>query len=293
MAKLITREDPNHLHAFVGLINLLHHIYRWYLFLKTGNAGFGLHMELDVISLSIMFLPFFTSFVFKHTPTMKRKNDPWTIWKEYRGHAVMFGCRSILLLGIHLYEQYFVPSGIRGFKYWRIAIVLSSFFVSKSITDMYPKQESTIRGMYKNSIAMTMAGLMQFLGNAGIMLGLFSPDDFLDVQWMAVFVIQMNAFNMTLRKKRISGPKFTQALYSLMLGTAFYMFVLRRWLAVPPDDFLDERLQFVYTAVLAYSCRRCGCDRFTSWITGLVVIGCIYGDPVFTGLLLSRRETSR
>merc|ERR1712122_98082 len=94
-----------------------------------------------------------------------------------------------------------------------------------------------------------------------------------------------NAFNMTLRKKRIIEPKVTQFFYSVMLSGSMYLLLVRRFWNDPPKGFSDERLQFIYAATIAYSCRRAGCDRFTSWITAITIVCCACGDPLFTGLL--------
>jgi len=284
MAKLLTNHDPGHFHAFVGLINFLNIVVRFYLLIVNGDAGFGYNKDLDFIFVFIMCLPFVTSYVFHHTPTMKQKSDPFTIWKEYRAHAAMFGLRSCFMLGLKLYEKYYVPGGIPGMKYLRIGTVLFSFFCAKSITDFYPKQVSTIRGMYKAGLEVTIAGFMQFLASAGVMFGL-APEDYLNIEFGLILIIQLNAFNMTLRKKRISGPQTTKAFYTGLLSCGFYLLVFRRFWNVPPTGFLDERLQFIYAALIAYSCRRSGCDRFTSWITAIITVCAMFGDPVLTGLL--------
>jgi hypothetical protein len=142
------------------------------------------------------------------------------------------------------------------------------------ITNLYPKQESTIRGMYKDSsLGILLAGFMQFMGRAAIIYGTPDSRDFIALMVLSMAVLQLNAFNMTLRKKRLIGPKATQTFYSLMLLLGFYMIALRRFWDYPPTGVFDTRLKFLFPASLAYSCRRyANFDRFTSWTIALATI---------------------
>jgi len=93
------------------------------------------------------------------------------------------------------------------------------------------------------------------------------------IAFIAIAVIQFNALNMTLRKKRIISATASQAYYSFMLGSSFYLFAVRRFVAEPPEGFFDPRLKFIYTACIAYFCR---CiltwDRFVSWSVALLCV---------------------
>ena len=90
MANLLTHHDPNHIHAILGFTALIHWFYRMYLLtLDVPNVGFGENPALDVLGLAIEIAPNVSSFVFRHVPT-KKSSDGFTIWKEYRWHALIF-----------------------------------------------------------------------------------------------------------------------------------------------------------------------------------------------------------
>jgi hypothetical protein len=264
MAKLIGRHhDAYHVHAIVGLLTLLHFFWRFgYSVVWRGDragAGFGTNMRTDAISLIMLTLPNLTSLLFKGVPTMK-PNDGFTIWKEYRLHAAIFAARSWIMLTVLCYQRHF--AALPYMPIFRGCLATLTMCAATLATASFPTQTSTIRGFYSGGWAVFAAGFAQYLGTAGTLLG--TEYDF-GLHWLAITVIQLNAFFMTLRKKRIVGPNTVQALYSLLLLSVTWLFLITSMLTRPPVSLLDERLHFVYLAATAYSLRRAGLGRFSAW----------------------------
>lgn len=272
MAHLLTNHDPNHIHAICGFAALVHWLYRFYLlFLDVPDAGFGKNAIQDTLCMILMILPNVTSFVFTIVP-IKKGIDGFTIWREYRWHAAIFAGKMWFLQALLLFVKYNYPEGLKHEIYIRAAIEFGTMTAAQYVTSLYPKQESTIRGMYKQGWSVFLAGFIQFLGRAAVFTGPPDHRDDMAFSIVAVFFIQLNAFNMTLRKKRITGPRTTQALYSGMLISAFYMVAARRFWAAPPTGFFEPRVKLFYLAGLAYYARRQGVDRFSSWIVALSAV---------------------
>jgi len=277
MAKLLTNHDPSHIHAICGVLALLHYFYRFrMLVLDVENSGFGQNLQQDVFSMIIMALPNATSFLF-HIVPIKKGVDGFTIWKEYRLHAFVFAVKLWLLLAMLLYSQYRHPdTGLKYNVYYRAAFEFATMWCAQYVTNLYPPQVSTIRGMYTgNSFMVFLAGFLQHLGRASIFCGTPDPKDGISMCWLSIFVIQLNAFNMTLRKKRIIGPKTTQTFYTIMLGSAAYLLFFRRVWVNPPSGPFDPMFKALYLALVAYYCRKQGVDRFSSWIVALSVISLV------------------
>lgn len=278
MAKLFTDHDPNHLHALFGIMNVLHFIFRFRLLLKdVRDVGFGTNWQQDQVSLLLMSLPNATSFVFHHVPVKKGTEDGFTIWKEYRWHAAIFNLRSWLFILFFVLQRHFYSSDgdvVPYHRFVRAGLVFMAMYLAKIATDAYPPQTSTIRGMYKSSFSSFAAGFMQYLGTGMCLIG--SAKDDIGVQFYGLSIIQFNAFNMTLRKKRIIGPFSTQLFYSIMLTSGFYFFLVRRMIEDPPTSMFESRLKFVYLASIAYFSRvKMRQSRFMAWIIGLIAVEAI------------------
>ena len=275
MAKLLTNHDPGHVHAGCGLVALLHYIYRlWLIICDIPDAGFGRSVRQDILCMTIMALPNITSFLFTtNIVPAKKGKDGFTIWKEYRLHAFIFAFKLWLLIAILLYQKHSNQHADiiwPNEQYFRIALEIATMAAAYYATSLYPPQVSTIRGMYSHSLTVFVAGFLQFMGRASIFYGAPDPKDDVALPFMAILIIQLNAFNMTLRKKRIIGPRATQAFYSIMLGSGLHLMLIRRILE--HGTFPPRGLPVVVSASIAYACRKQGLDRFSAWAIALTAV---------------------
>jgi len=244
------------------------------------DSGFGVDVKQDVFCLLIMILPNLTSFLFRIVPIKKHGMDGFTIWKEYRWHATIFTLRSWVFLAMLLYEKHFKPDGLVYKQTYRVIICFTTMFCAQLATTLFPPQVSTIRGMYKNFWGSFAAGFLQFLGTAFELCG--SPRDDISANYLMIIIIQLNAFNMTLRKKRKVGPNSARAFYTFMLGSAFYLFTVRRFMEDPPNGIFDPRFKSIYLAAISYYFRRSlRYNRFNTWAAGLA---CIHMSSNFLGV---------
>lgn len=271
MAKLLTHHDPYHIHAFFGLLTLIHFVYRIFLLVAdVEDSGFGKSLPQDVFCMIIMILPNLTSFLFTIVP-VKKGLDGFTIWKEYRWHATIFTFRSWIFIALFLYEKHFQPEGLKYMPIYRVLICFTTMYCAQLATTMYPSQETTIRGMYSGFWSGFAAGFLQFLGTSFELCG--SPKDDISVNYLMVIVIQLNAFNMTLRKKRKVGQTAARTFYSILLASSFYLFNIRRFAEDPPTGLFDPRIKIIYLALISYYFRRClSYSRFFAWAMGLSCI---------------------
>ena len=146
MARLLTHHDPYHIHASCGLIALLHFIYRfWLIFLDVDHAGLGKNAVTDVIAMIILALPNSTSYLFSIV-NVKKGNDGFSIWKEYRGHAFVFATKLWLFLVFLLYHQH--RTGQPPSPYYELFVRIVAEFGTmhglQQVTQQYPKPQTSI-----------------------------------------------------------------------------------------------------------------------------------------------------
>eukprot|EP01060_Flectonema_neradi_P002718 TRINITY_DN11728_c0_g2_i1.p1 TRINITY_DN11728_c0_g2~~TRINITY_DN11728_c0_g2_i1.p1 ORF type:complete len:488 (+),score=44.14 TRINITY_DN11728_c0_g2_i1:53-1516(+) len=102
MAKLFTDHDPYNIHKILGLIVLVHYLYRFDSCFRYGQA-FGLQdvrLEIllvvlhGVLSLSSLLLPL---------PESRNHTAPM-IWKEFRFHSILFANRHVFFTVLYLLD---------------------------------------------------------------------------------------------------------------------------------------------------------------------------------------------
>lgn len=102
--QLITKEDPNHVHKFLGILALCSFVWR---IAQSGEADLGFpeypHLTLPTLFLHLMLSA--SSFIF-HIPA-KRISSGYRIWPEYRLHSLIFTCRSLAFIGMFWFETEF------------------------------------------------------------------------------------------------------------------------------------------------------------------------------------------
>jgi hypothetical protein len=106
LTKLITKEDPFHLHKLLGIFCLLHFIYRYGLAFtgRDVSAGFGhvggaASVSPRLASTAAFMLPhalLSSSSLLFHTVPLERVRGKPMIWKEYRWHNMAFAFRGLM-----------------------------------------------------------------------------------------------------------------------------------------------------------------------------------------------------
>ena len=101
MAHLLTKHDPHRLHACLGVLCLLHFVYRYARLLGTGgafgefdNATYPHTKMFDACAIGLHGALHASSFQF-HLPQARNYGKPM-IWTEFRYHSALFAWRHIL-----------------------------------------------------------------------------------------------------------------------------------------------------------------------------------------------------
>uniref|UniRef100_A0A7S1URJ9 Uncharacterized protein n=1 Tax=Grammatophora oceanica TaxID=210454 RepID=A0A7S1URJ9_9STRA len=211
LRKLMTKEDPQHAHKLLGTWALVSFAHR---LSQIGDADMGFIHASDTstaITLSMHFLLSISSLIF-HVPP-KRLPGEWRIWREYRLHSIIFACRYIVLMALMRWNL--ISHGAC------LLVVLCTCACADLATWSVGKENrsNTIRGVSAPSIVRTLMCVAQFHGTfyclACATQTRYSP------HFGSLFVIQCNAFLMTLRRKQVASHTAMITLYGCMILWGF------------------------------------------------------------------------
>ena len=214
----MSHKDVYSLHKVLGFSCLLSFVTR---FARAGERDCGFDETLSTpLTLALHLLLSLSSLFFK-IPSKRMGGDGFRIWPEYRLHSIAFACRSVALMTFtYIWNSRDVEDGI-----WtcvvRIAVVLltclaadlSSNFVGEA------SRSNTIRDLNTHAITRFFFSAMQINATAQCLYGFRRYT----VQFVFLFIIQFNAFLMTLQRKNLVSHHVVVALYAkmLLLGGAF------------------------------------------------------------------------
>jgi hypothetical protein len=207
--KLLTKEDPFHVHKFLGVVCLLNYGYRYYLLIRYGSMNLnnnnaallvGYHMILSVSSL-----------VF-HIPSIRNTISPM-IYPEYRLHSILFVMRSVVC--------YFLTFFGHSIEY-KIAACYLTMLLADAVTARYKSHESPMNTTMRNMPFDTRIReeeqqqiiLMQSSQQIGATLYMLGN---LDSCFSPMFAIQIAAFLMTMVRKSIIDSNMWHIVYSTAL----------------------------------------------------------------------------
>lgn len=205
--KLVTKEDPYHIHKTLGTICLVNYGYRYYLLLTRGtmdlNNSTSAYLVVAHAALSC------TSMIYR-IPKIRNKTGPM-IYPEYRIHSILFALRS----AVCFFLTYYHCSIVYRFAACYATMVLADIATSRYNTDT---DSTTIRNMpFDNQIAEEdRHQITQMQSSHQIAATLFMLGN-LDSCFSPMFAIQIAAFLMTLVRKNIIHPTMWHLLYNLSL----------------------------------------------------------------------------
>jgi len=238
--KLVTREDPLHIHKTLGVVCLGNFFYRYYLLLAYGTmfldtpSGIGSVALHGILSLS--------SLVF-HLPDNRINGKPM-IYPEMRAHTIVFTLRSVACC----LTYYFSFN-----QYVRMCIIFSSMFSADIVTYLFNRGKAngtTIRNMpydplvseeSKQSVKrmnsnMQIGATLYMLGNIE---SAFSP----------LFAIQMAALLSTLVRKSIISANTWHILYAISL----WINIILYYQSLPINYIIIELISYkLYTKIFFY-----------------------------------------
>ena len=222
---LVTREDPSHAHKVLGLSCLVHFAYRFVQFGRgTPDMGFedGGVMTLGCVCLHAALSC--SSLIFK-LPARRIKEGS-RIWPEYRLHSIVFAVRSLACMAVTALERLLLPLLLlpgppqqQPLYFLNYLIVVGACAAadagSRSVGDA--SRSSTIRELAAPPALRFFFSVMQFHATTGCLVGLRS----LSTQFIYLFIVQITAFAMTLRRKNLVGHAAFVLGYSGLLVFGF------------------------------------------------------------------------
>ena len=212
--RLFTKEDNFNFHKTLGIYCLLSFLYR---FANVGPSDMRFSASgATLLTIAVHASLSLSSLIF-HIP-LKRIASGYRIWPEYRLHSIIFACRSLLGMLVTWYE---LKHGLEPNSHLNIAIVLGTLLAADvgSAAVGEAGHSNTIRDLDANAPTRFFFSAMQFHATMGCLFGLrrFST------QFLYVWIIQLNAFLMTIRRKNLAPHSVLVTTYGLMLTFGFVL----------------------------------------------------------------------
>jgi hypothetical protein len=209
--KLVTKEDPRHVHKTLGILVLLSIIWRLSQYGAT-DMGFETRPEWTAPTLVLHLVLNLSAFLFRIPP--RRIDSGFRIWPEYRVHSLVFLCRSLANIFVSWLEMtYSLEPNYAANYIIVIATIAAADLGSMSVGK---NQSDSIRKLDVPNYVRYFFSIMQFFATSGCLLGMRRSS----VQFYFVIIIQCNAFLMTLQRKNLAGNKTLVYVYGsgLLLG---------------------------------------------------------------------------
>ena len=222
--KLVTKEDEYGIHKMLGISCLLSFLYRF--------SGFGRELDCRFASGGVETLFFIalhlslnlSSFLFDIP--QKRIKKGYRIWPEARIHALVFVSRSLaLILLLWIQDTYSENEIIKASRKYdallnTLVVLLACAAAdlgSRSVGDKY--RSKTIRELEAPPMARYCFSVIQIYGTVACLFTSYSGR--YTIQFIFIWIIQLNAFMMTLRRKNLAGHDLLIATYALLLVAGF------------------------------------------------------------------------
>ena len=213
--QLFTHEDPGHFHKILGVCCLLSFSWRISM-MGPSDMGFQRYMLLTLPTLLLHWSLTLSSFVF-NIPSRRIKSGD-RIWPEYRLHALVFLSRALICCCVYYYEQlYHLPPNYDV----NCVIVILTIFAADISSRSVDHRSGSIRDLDTHPAVKYFFSWMQFGATS---LHLCGARRFSLIFYTA-FVVQVNPFLMTLRRKNLLSKNEVLSLYGAMLSFGFFIAV--------------------------------------------------------------------
>lgn len=232
MARLLTRDDKNHRHAILGLLSLLHFLYRLSLVGLTGDAFPARERPaFTLLSLAPHALLHLTSLTL-HLPKRRNFSAPM-IWPEFRLHSACFAARTLLATCASLWL--FEPG--QGARHpASYALVLGTCAMADLITKYVgDRDQRTTNAMpYAPQATEDNVRLTKMLyRDAQVHATLLAATGHPTLTFLSLIGIQLAPLLMTLVRKGIANSTHYHRYYSLALIVPYVAMVRRGGAGLP------------------------------------------------------------
>lgn len=246
--KLITSEDPGHIHKTCGIIVLFNFCYQLYLFTLYDE------MNLNLFILAPHILLHVTSFVFNvlsKRPKQKKLN--MFIWNELRIHSFIFALRSIVIILVPNTAKSVVAVTLLG------ADVTTYFYGSPNVSTVRGYQPNSHKRKVTQHLSAVFFSSSQLCATL-ICSGCFQNGVSKELVFLTLPPIQTSAFGMTLLRKNIISKSTWSMVYSMEL-----LIVYLAWFKV------YRNIHIVWYSILLYCCRKYICNKYILWASVFVL----------------------
>ena len=247
--RLVSRDDPYHIHKTTGIYCLVNFIVQFSLYASTGNM---------VLTRTIMIphlLLHATSFVFnvlERRPVSQEGKAvgkmSMFIWKELRLHSLSFGARSVLVVMYPTLGFIFVV--INFF----VADIATRCYGTPGVTTVRGNNDLTTNRRSFQKYAYSMFFSTSQLGATIICAGFLQEKINPILAFSTLPAIQTSVFGMTLMRKDIISKSTWRIVYSLELLLVY---------AVWYREYSNFRI-LLYSAI-AYLLRVLGFNKYAMW----------------------------
>jgi hypothetical protein len=201
------RLQPMHLHKTLGILCLLSFLWRMTQINDT-DMGFQTKPYLTIPTLCLHLALSVSSLAFKIP--FRRIKEGSRIWPQYRLHSIVFASRSLAAMALYWFEQHYNKEPMYGAN---VLIVLATLAAADLSTATQRHPSDTIRGLDIARPTCYCFSMIQFYATASFLFGVRRYT----MQFILVFIIQLNAFLMTLRRKNIISHHASMTIYGFML----------------------------------------------------------------------------
>ena len=217
--RLITNEDPMHLHKTLGILCLLSYAWRFSLRFLHGDVdmGFRQYPRCTLPTLALHLALNLSSFAFQ-IPS-KRIQSGYRIWPEYRFHSLVFLCRSLAFIAFQWYDdtsrghQDDDLSSNHNHHLRNLIIIMASVTAADLGSNMYSESSGFARNLQVHNGVKFFFSFLQLLATTGCL----SVENNYSIHMVFCCIIQVNAFLMTLRRKNLVGQTALVSVYAGML----------------------------------------------------------------------------
>lgn len=214
--RLITKEDPLHVHKTLGVVALFSFIFRLSN-LGEGDMGFRTYPNLTIPTILLHFLLTASSFEFRLPK--KRIIEGSRIWPQARLHSLIFLCRGLALIGIYCYEDYFQQSP--SYTANLVVVLVTMALADLATFSAKDYKSNTIRDLSAPALMKYYFSVMQFYATAASLYGIRRSTG----HFYVIIVLQLSAFGATLRRKNILSHRFAVIAYGVALFSSFIVVV--------------------------------------------------------------------
>jgi hypothetical protein len=212
MGRLVTKEDPWHVHKTLGALALTHFAYRLGALAVHGSMLFGFGGGADAALVACHAALSLSSLIFR-LPVRRHEHKPM-IYPEFRAHSILFALRSVAccVLAMH------------GIGIWlRAAVCFLTMVAADAATARYASEGSTMRAMpFEGALTVSQRRAVTLYhsvsqANATALMVLRA-----DAAFAPLLAIQLAAFLMTLVRKGLISTATWHVAYTASLAVCVF-----------------------------------------------------------------------